>query len=318
MTDNFLVAFDDAGVAVLGTVYTDEEPAGSVTPSFLASDGGDLVIEDVDSTDVSGTIVWVSLIPFPLVAGLFLEAEDGTITGGARYFGEPAGASNYLRVSSAGADVGNVLTIIGDVGGVRTRETITLNGVAWVNGGVDFDRVYILRLSPLAANNVTVEDEGGANVIHVIPAGVTHVDNAVLLTAQDERVSYIPIVGNDLPAGRYLVFVRMYDTAHIADDVRQRFYDTTKALYLHEEGEWVYYTLGASYLYYGVVGDIPEGSVADLSLVLSQVWKSKADVNTIYVDSFLLIPIGDGEDWPQDLSHAAMRGFTKPRRLYVR
>jgi len=75
MTDNFLIALDDAGEAVLGVVFTDEKPAGG-SVRFFASDGGDLSIQDVDAVDTAATIVWVALIPFTLIAELFLCASE--------------------------------------------------------------------------------------------------------------------------------------------------------------------------------------------------------------------------------------------------
>ena len=39
-----------------------------------------------------------------------------------------------------------------------------------------------------------------------------------------------------------------------------------------------------------------------------RVIKVTANANDIFVDYFLIVPIGDGESFPQDLSHSALRG----------
>lgn len=320
LTDNFLIAFDDAGTAILGAVCTDEKPAGG-NVRFQAADGGYLVIEDIDATDTAGTIIWVSLIPFPLVAGLFLEGEDGPLgLGAARLFGEPAGASTNLEAfSAAGGDVGQVLTIIGDVGGVRTTDTITLNGAVPVPGSEDFDRVYILTLSAVTAGNITVQDSI-PNLIHTIPAGTTHVDNCMVLGAQTEYTRYDFNAGTDLPAGRYFAFFRVADLNELADDVALRVTNSTDAEQRGEQNSEFTVTAPAAsaYGYFGEVFDILEEDVAGLDNIRMVVTKDLVAGNEIYVDYWLIVPIGDGRDWPGDLAHAALRSFTKPRRLYVR
>lgn len=313
LTDNFLIAFDDGGTAILGAVYTDEKPAGG-NVRFQASDGGYLVIEDIDAADTAGTIIWVTLIPFPLVAGLFIEAEDYTASTGARYFGEPAGGSTFIRARSAGADT-SVLTIIGDTATGRQTDTITLNGVAWVNGSVDFTRVYILKLSPAAGNNVEVTDSLN-NAIHIIPAGTTNEDNAMILAAATQyvRVTFTGIT--DIPKGRYIAAWRIREIAPINLNVKRWVAYLAGAPFLNEENTNVFKTVTANYLYYTSIFDITDTEAGETIQITAQ--KVVADASEVSVDYILIIPICDGEDWPQDLAHGALRTFTKPRRLYVR
>ena len=316
LTDNFLIAFDDAGTAILGAVCTDEKPTGG-NARFQASDGGYLVIEDIDASDTAGTIIWVTLIPFPLVAGLFLEAEDSTVMTGARYFGEPAGASTHLEAfSDNGGDTTQTLTIIGRVGGVRTTDTIALDGVNVETGSVDFDRVYILKLDAATAGNITVQDSI-PNLIHTIPAATTHVDNAVILNAADEYVRLTFTGITNLPKGRYVAAWRMRDTTQSSLDVKRWVKDmTAPTWFLNEENNNVFKTVTAAYLYYTLIFDITEKDAGGTLEITTQ--KLNIAANDIYIDYILIIPICEGEDWPQDAAHGALRTFTKPRRLYVR
>jgi len=81
LSDNFLVSFDDDGTAVLAFMVTDEQPAGG-NARFESSDGGDLAIEDIDSTELSITNVYIGLVPFSLITNLYDRAENG-VGGGA-------------------------------------------------------------------------------------------------------------------------------------------------------------------------------------------------------------------------------------------
>lgn len=318
LTDNILISEDDLRNASLITLSTDKKPTGG-NSRFEALDIGWLRIHAIDASEFSSSNFWFSLIPFSLIANLFEEAEDATLAGGAaRYFGDPAGGSTFVRAqSAAGGDVGQVLTIIGDTAAGRATDTIVLNGVAWVNGSVDFTRVYILDLSAVTAGNITVQDSLG-NPIHVIPAGTTHVDNAVLLTAQNDRVYPDRTAGAGLPEGRYLIVCRMYDVNQIFDDMRFSVQNTTDASFRNEINTYEFITLTAGYIYYAQVFDITAEDVSGANNIRFTTFKAQVAGNTIYVDYFLIIPIGDGESWPQDLAHATMREFDKPRRLYER
>lgn len=88
--DNYLVAFDDAGVAVIGFLLSNQKPAGG-NVRFQASDGGVLVYEDALVADLTITKLWFGAVPFALKANLFKEAESATITAAVRLYLDGAG-----------------------------------------------------------------------------------------------------------------------------------------------------------------------------------------------------------------------------------
>jgi len=236
MTDNFLIALDDAGEAVLGVVFTDEKPAGG-SVRFFASDGGDLSIEDVDAVDTATTIIWVALIPFTLIAELFLCASE--------------------MVKDGAADTHNP--------------------------GVGEACALVLRMA--------AQDDGG----HWIRTGATH-----------------------LPEGRYLAILRDHCiTANQNYDARV--YNNDDSEYRNEEAAYVTFQAQVdAWTYRKLVFDVTAADVTGTDDIWIQVVQPNVGPNTVYIDYILLIPIGDGKEWPQDLAHATLRSFTKPRRLYVR
>lgn len=139
--------------------------------------------------------------------------------------------------------------------------------------------------------------------------------SAVVLDA-DEELSYDTIIvgGETLPKGRYLLLARAKDTEQIADDFRMNVRNNTDGVYVHEsndfEGTWK--TLTASFAYYQLVFDIADSDLGD-NLYL-RCYKRTASENTIFVDYFLIVPIGNGESLPQDLAHNAMRKIGSQRR----
>jgi len=141
---------------------------------------------------------------------------------------------------------------------------------------------------------------------------------AVVLDAQNEFVSLIMDPIEDyLPDGRYLFVIRAKDTDQVVNDLGMRAHNWTDSKNKNQSNEdYDDLTLTSSFDYYLKIFDIDSGDIADQ--VYLRTLKQLATENTIFFDYILIIPIGDGEDWPQDLAHAAMRTFTKPRRLYVR
>jgi len=142
---------------------------------------------------------------------------------------------------------------------------------------------------------------------------------AVVLDVQNDDVTYTITSGTDLPSGRYLLFSRAKDTDQVVDDFGMRAYkNAAPAEIRNEENAEVTEQLAATFSYDGIIFDISEEDVAALNTIQLRFIKVTATENTIFVDYFLLVPCGDGEDFPQDLAHGALRKFTKPRRLYVR
>jgi len=140
--------------------------------------------------------------------------------------------------------------------------------------------------------------------------------DSVLLDAQNEYVKYIVTSITDLPRGRYIAFVRAKDTNQISNDLRMWIYNATDGRYLHEENDVIRFTLAGTFDYYGTIFDITDDEQGDTIDIYCG--KDTSTANSIYVDYFLIIPITNGESWPQDLAHNALRTFTKRRKVYER
>lgn len=143
-------------------------------------------------------------------------------------------------------------------------------------------------------------------------------NNYVLLNAQNETVDYSFVAGTALPEGRYLAVFRALDDNQVADDFEMSVINSTDGDYRNEEHADVHITLTASYAYSGIIFDITAQDVTDGDTIRVRAKKDTAGANNIRVDYFLLIPLGDGADMPQDFAHATMREFTKPRRIIER
>ena len=232
LTDNFSVSFDDAGMTSLIIIFSNQ----FLNTARIIDDGRTHFLRRVDTTDIGTFVFYITIIPFSLVANLFIEAEDATRVGGA-----------------------------------------------------------------------TIEADGAAS------GGQT-----VEMNAQNETNYYEFNAGTDLPEGRYIAVFRLRDTNQVAGDVGLRVRNTTAGQQRNEENVYNNITITAAYLYYGIVFDITAADVSGTDNLRIQVNKQTAGANSIFNDYFLVIPIGDGESFPQDLSHAAMRVFDKPRRVFVR
>ena len=140
--------------------------------------------------------------------------------------------------------------------------------------------------------------------------------DSVLLDVQYDWVKYTFKGGTDLPKGRYIAFVRAKDTNNIPNDFWIQVYNETDAKFIDEAKGGKLYTLSSDFAYYSLVFDITDDDVGDTLRILAE--KDKADANSIYVDYFLIVPIGNGESWAQDLAHNAMRTFEKEVKVYPR
>ena len=141
---------------------------------------------------------------------------------------------------------------------------------------------------------------------------------AEMLNAQNETVYYDITAGTDLPAGTYLATFRIRDINQIADDVGLKVQNTTDTEYRNEEGIQENTIATATYAYYSIFFFISDADVTATDNIRIQVLKTQADANEIYVDYFLITPIGNGKDWPQDLAHSALRGVTQHPRICER
>lgn len=140
--------------------------------------------------------------------------------------------------------------------------------------------------------------------------------DAVMLDAQWESVRYEFTGDTELPQGRYLCMARIRDINLVSGDVGLLAYNATDSnRYISQENETEFFTATATYAFYGMVFDIGEwdGSGDTLNV---RVRKELATANEIYVDYFLIIPIGNGQGWPQDQAHAAARLANRERRIF--
>ena len=135
------------------------------------------------------------------------------------------------------------------------------------------------------------------------------------LNAQNETVTYTVTAGTHFPAGRYVAIFRVEDTNQVAGDVGVRVYNDTDGVFCNEEGAEVAKTVTAAWLYYILVFDITAADVTGTDLISLRVKKLTATANTIYVDYFMVFPVGDGQNFPQDLAHAALCSVSLDRRV---
>lgn len=169
--------------------------------------------------------------------------------------------------------------------------------------------------------NLFVEAEDatlGAGATVEDPDAAASALKSVKLDAQTEYVRYGFTAGTDLPAGRYLAVIRVRDTNQVADDVELTITNFTDAEQRGEQNDPVYFTATATYAYYSEPFDITDDDVTGTDSMRITVTKDLADANDIFVDYFLIIPLGDGRDWPQDLAHAAIVEADVRRRVVRR
>ena len=75
MTDNHIIAFNDAGNAVLIVVALNQKPAAG-NKRFRSWMGDTIEVEQIADADIQATTMYIGLIPFSKIANLFKEAED--------------------------------------------------------------------------------------------------------------------------------------------------------------------------------------------------------------------------------------------------
>lgn len=133
-----------------------------------------------------------------------------------------------------------------------------------------------------------------------------------------EYVQYDLTAGTDIQMGRYLAVIRARDTNQIPNDLAFYVENTTDSSYRNEENEEVTLTLTSSYAYYNLVFDVTDADVDGGDTIRIGCYKSTGWINEIYVDDFIVVPIGNGESYPQDLAHNALREVNQKRRMVRR
>ena len=285
--------------------------------------------------------VHLGIIDFPKYANLFKEAEDATLSAGTHTFTTIPDASTYVTVESSDPnDTTQVVTVQGyDENGNIVEGTATLNGTTPVHvqsNGVDIDftshhsssGICYVKLSDVTNGDVTLKASDGT-VIVTLSAGETEAKegakvettqtddsgDSVILDAYNENVQW-RLSNNPLPVGRYLIFVRVKDVKQAKNDFSFFVKNYTDNRFLNEENTYVYFTLTNDFTYYGLVFDIADDDQGDE--IRFYAWKNTDNVNAIYVDYFLIVPIGNGESWPQDIAHNAMRTASVKYRVFRR
>lgn len=173
-------------------------------------------------------------------------------------------------------------------------------------GIIPFDEVAYLFIE---AEDATLGSGASAAVDATASNG-----EAALLNAFGEYVR-TNIITN-LQVGRYLAVARMKDTNQVASDCEFYVYNSTDGVFRNEENAKAYLTLTADWVYYSLVFDVTEDDNGDTFYI--EVRKGTGGANSIYVDYFLVIPIGNGESYPQDLAHSAMRDKKMEIRRFLK
>lgn len=152
------------------------------------------------------------------------------------------------------------------------------------------------------------------------PAGP---NNAVQLNAigdyqvpNGEYSAYTFTAGTDLPVGRYLAVIRARYV--VQEGMRMYVWQDFDNEYRNEENAKASKAITATFDYYSVVFDITASDVANTRAFAVVAEKVDADADEIRIDYHLIVPIGDGESWPQDFAHAYLRNFNKPKRVFTR
>jgi hypothetical protein len=186
-------------------------------------------------------IAWHGYSPFPLIANLFEEAEDGDYTG-----------------TTPGNDP---------------------------------------AASPPAGNNYVLLDAIGD-----------------FQTLAGEYSTYQFDAGTHLPEGRYLAVIR----ARYVDIETMEIYiwNDDDDEYRNEENTKVTKTLAVTFGYHSVVFDITAADVTGTDTFAIVAEKSTANTDEIRIDYILIIPIGDGKSFPQDIAHSIARLKTQARRIF--
>jgi hypothetical protein len=140
--------------------------------------------------------------------------------------------------------------------------------------------------------------------------------NRAELDAQNEYVRHDLVAGTDIEEGRYLAVLRIYDANQVAGDVELQLYNRTDSAHRSELNTVINLTAGAAWAFLCYAFDVHAQDVTDGDTISVDVKKDLADANTIYVDYLLVVPLGDGEGYPQDIAHnTCFRAFDFERRV---
>jgi hypothetical protein len=138
------------------------------------------------------------------------------------------------------------------------------------------------------------------------------------LDAQNENVSYLFTAGTDLPKGRYAAVFRVKDANQVANDLNIFVYNNTDSQFRNDGNGDSLETCSASWTFKILFFDITDADASGTKTFRIYAYKYSATANAISVDYFLIVPLGNGCDFPQDIAHNALRSLTKTKNIYKR
>jgi len=134
--------------------------------------------------------------------------------------------------------------------------------------------------------------------------------SAVVLDAQNEKAQWNLTGVTSLPIGRYMALIRMKDVDQVASDLRMGVYNSTDARYMSEDSNF-YKTGTSAFAYYKITFDVVSADSGDTYGIY--ILKDSATENTIFVDYFVIFPIGNSQSFPHDIAHNALRTVIRNR-----
>ena len=160
------------------------------------------------------------------------------------------------------------------------------------------------------------EDTDWSATASVVADVLASSGEAVMLDAQWEQVRYYKTT---LPEGTYLAFVRVRDINQVADDIGIDVYNNDDSVYRNEENIVVEFTaVDGNYAFYSLFFQITDKDITGGDQIRVRVTKRQAGANEIYVDYIGVFPIGNGEDWAQDMAHGFLYDQKNARRFEVK
>lgn len=159
-----------------------------------------------------------------------------------------------------------------------------------------------------------VTTTGTDDVVDAAASGGFVVD----LDALNEYLFYDLVAGTNIQAGRFKAIWRAKDLNQVASDLRLSIENSTDSVYRGENHIRVDKTLTASFAYYEEIFDVTDQDVTDGDTIRLRAHKSLADVNVISIDCIHIVPLGNGQEWTQDITHDGLRGITRARRPTLR
>lgn len=180
---------------------------------------------------------------------------------------------------------------------------------------------FCMGITPYAHSSFAeTEDEGteGAPTLATDAGGkatpTAGSDNVYNLDAITEKVYWSFTADTDITRGLFAFIVHSKNFAS-GEDMDIYAWNQTDSEYRNQAGENVEKTLDTSYDYYEILFHVLPFDQSGGDEIRVYVEKANADVNPIYVDSYLVIPISNGEDWPLDHINNYLKTRTLTRAI---